>query len=154
MLYTLFAQLFNYDISLPTKRNASMPFEHGIEMINYSSDSYWGDPEKFKFNAKIDTYSNTVEVAQGDNRIVKTNFGLRLQGYLIPDSLNKKLASENTLKTFSRSVVSFGSEIISTPDTRITRTREQVRSAPLAQNIVQIGDGIGFQIIGQTNQIA
>ena len=50
--------------------------------------------------------------------------------------------------------MSFGSEIISTPDTRITRTREQVRSAPLAQNIVQIGDGIGFQIIGQTNQIA
>jgi hypothetical protein len=125
-----------------------------IEMINYSSDSYWGDPEKFKFNAKIDTYSNTVEIAQGDNRIVKTNFGLRLQGYLIPDSLNKKLASENTLKTFSRSVVSFGSEIVSTPDTRITRTREQVRSAPLAQNIVQIGNGVGFQIIGQTNQIA
>jgi hypothetical protein len=43
-----------------------------IESINYSSDTYWGDKERFKFNAKIDTYSNTTEVQQGDNRIVKT----------------------------------------------------------------------------------
>ena len=60
-----------------------------IEMINYTSDSYWGDAEKFKFNAKIDTFSNTTELNQGDNRIVKTDFGLTLQGYLIPDSINK-----------------------------------------------------------------
>ena len=124
-----------------------------IEMINYTSDSYWGDAERFKFNAKIDTYNNTTEVSQGENRVVKTNFGLTIQGYLVPDSLNKKLASENTLKTFSRSIVSFGSEIVSTPDTRALKTREQVRSAPLAQNIIQSGDGIGFQQIGQTNQI-
>ena len=25
-----------------------------IEAINYSSDSYWGDPERFKFKSKID----------------------------------------------------------------------------------------------------
>ena len=37
--------------------------------------------ERFKFNAKIDTYSNTTEVAQGENRVVKTTFGLSLQGY-------------------------------------------------------------------------
>jgi hypothetical protein len=125
-----------------------------IEMINYSSDSYWGDPEKFKFNAKIDTYNNTVEVAQGENRVVKTSFGLTLQGYLVPDSLNKKLASENTLKTFSKSVISFGTEVVATPDIRVAKTREQVRNLPLAQNIEQSGDGVGFQIIGQTNQIA
>ena len=72
----------------------------------------------------------------------------------IPDSLNKKLASENMVKTFSRSVVSFGTEIVSSLDTKVLKTREQVRSAPLAQNITQIGDGVGFQLIGQTNLIA
>ena len=71
---------------------------------------------------------------------------------LFKEFSNKKLASENTLKTFSRSVVSFGSEIISVPGS--AKTREEVRKAPLAQNIVQSGDGIGFQIIGQTNKIA
>ena len=125
-----------------------------IEMINYSSDSYWGDPERFKFNAKIDTYNSTTEISQGENRVVKTNFGLTIQGYLVPDSLNKKLASNNTLKTYSKSIVSFGSEVVSSADTRIVKTREQVRSAPLAQNIVQVGNGVGLQVIGQTNKIA
>ena len=125
-----------------------------VEMINYSSDSYWGDPERFKFNAKIDTYNNTVEVAQGDNRVVKTNFGLTIQGYLVPDSINKKLASNNTLKTYSKSIVSFGSEVISSPDSRVAKTREQVRNVPLAQNIKQVGNGVGLQVIGQTNKIA
>ena len=35
-----------------------------IEMINYTSDSYWGDKERFKFNAKIDTFANTPEISQ------------------------------------------------------------------------------------------
>ena len=65
-----------------------------IEMINYTSDSYWGDKERFKFNAKIDTYSNTVELAQGSQRQIKTEFGLKLQGYLVPDSINKELAKK------------------------------------------------------------
>ena len=125
-----------------------------VEMINYSSDSYWGDPERFKFNAKIDTYNNTTEVAQGENRVVKTNFGLTIQGYLVPDSLNKKLASENMLKTYSKSVISFNSEIVSSLDTGVRKTREEVRNAPLAHNINQVGDGVGFQIIAQTNLIA
>ena len=125
-----------------------------IEMINYTSDSYWGDAERFKFNAKIDTYNNITEVSQGENRTVKSNFGLTIQGYLVPDSLNKKLASENTLKTYSKSVVSFGSELISSPDPRVRKTRDEVRSAPLAQNIIQSIEGVGFQKIGQTNEIA
>ena len=125
-----------------------------IEMINYTSDSYWGDADRFKFNAKIDTYNNTTVVAQGENRVVKTNFGLTNQGYLVPDSLNKKLASENMLKTYSKSVISFGSEIVSSLDKGVRKTREEVRSAPLAHNINQVGDGVGFQIIGQSNLIA
>jgi hypothetical protein len=33
-----------------------------IEAINYASDSYWGDPERFKFRARIDKfyYSNRI----------------------------------------------------------------------------------------------
>jgi hypothetical protein len=57
-------------------------------------------------------------------------------------------------KTFSKSVISFGSEIVSSLDKGVRKTREEVRSAPLAHNINQVGDGIGFQIIGQTNLIA
>ena len=123
-----------------------------IEAINYTSDTYWGDPEKFKFNAKIDTYNNTTEIAQGDNRIVKTNFGLTLQGYLIPDSINKELTKRPN-KSFTKSVVTFNTEFVVSP-TGAPATREEVRGAPLGVDIQQAGLGIGYQIVGQTNEIA
>ena len=96
-----------------------------IEMINFTSDSYWGDAEKFKFNAKIDTFSNTTEIQQGDNRIVKSDFGLALQGYLVPDSINKEL-SKKPQKFFSKSTVVFNNELEIIP-TGVPLTRDQVR---------------------------
>ena len=123
-----------------------------IEMINYSSDSYWGDKERFKFNARIDTYNNTTEIVQGENRVVKTNFGLTIQGYLVPDSLNKDL-TKKPQKFFSKSRVVFNDELIVLP-TGEPLTREQVRGASVTTNINQIGEGVGYQILGESNQIA
>jgi hypothetical protein len=97
-----------------------------IESINYASDSYWGDSERFKFQAKIDTFTNTTEVLQGDNRIVKTNFGLVLQGYIVPDSLNKEL-KKKPQKFFSKSKVVFNGEVDVTP-TGEPLSRDQVRN--------------------------
>ena len=122
-----------------------------IEMINFTSDSYWGDKERFKFNAKIDTYTNTVELAQGSQRQIKTEFGLKLQGYLVPDSINKELAKKSQ-KFFSKSTVLFGSELSVLPS-GAPIAREQVREATGAQNIQQIGTGIGYTQIGINNQI-
>ena len=122
-----------------------------IEMINFTSDSYWGDKERFKFNAKIDTYTNTVELAQGSQRQIKTEFGLKLQGYLVPDSINKELAKKPQ-KFFSKSTVVFNGELSVTPS-GAPATREQVREATGAQNIQQTGTGVGYQIIGRNNTI-
>ena len=124
-----------------------------IEAINYTSDAYWGDKEKFHFNARIDTYNNTTEVVQGDNRIVKTDFGLNIQGYLVPDSLNKKLASENMKKSYSRSKITWNTEtVLTTPDA--PRTREEIRGVQRGISYKGIGKGIGYQVIGTTNIIA
>ena len=122
-----------------------------IEMINYTSDAYWGDQERFKFNAKIDTYDNITELAQGENRTVKTNFGLNLQGYLIPDSLNKKLSSQNMVKSYSRSQVIFNSEFVTT-GMEEKRSRDEIRGE-LGVSIQQTGVGIGYQKLETDNQI-
>ena len=55
-------------------------------------------------------------------------------------------------KTYSRSIVTFGTEIVSTPSD-LRATREEVRSAPLAENVEQHGDGVGYQQVGKDNQI-
>ena len=64
-----------------------------IEAVNYASDSYWGDPERFKFKASIDSYSTVVEVSDSSNRIVKGNFSIKLFGYIIPDTIQKELTA-------------------------------------------------------------
>tara|TARA_R110001606_G_scaffold397556_2_gene574409 strand:- start:2817 stop:3767 length:951 start_codon:yes stop_codon:yes gene_type:complete len=68
-----------------------------VEAMNYASDSYWGNPERFKFRARIDNYTTSVELETAGNRIVKTEFSLKLHGYLIPDTIQKELASVKKL---------------------------------------------------------
>jgi hypothetical protein len=64
-----------------------------IESINYASDSYWGNPESFKFKASIDSYSTTIEITDSTNRIIKGTFTIKMFGYIIPDSIQKELTA-------------------------------------------------------------
>ena len=64
-----------------------------IEAVNYASDSYWGDPERFKFKASIDSYSTVVEMSDNSNRIVKGTFTIKLFGYVIPDTIQKEVTA-------------------------------------------------------------
>ena len=64
-----------------------------VEAMNYASDSYWGNKERFQFRASIDSYATSVEIVSAGNRLVKTAFTLKLYGYLIPDTIQKELAS-------------------------------------------------------------
>ena len=75
-----------------------------IESINYASDSYWGDPEKYKFKANISDYSITTDTPQGADRMVRAAFTIQMNGYIIPDALNKELTQSN-IKSYSKTKV-------------------------------------------------
>jgi len=79
-----------------------------VEAINFASDSYWGDPSKFQFRAKIDSFSTQTSLEVGADRLVKSTFSIVLNGYTIPDSINREVASTNRL--FSASQIIFGIE--------------------------------------------
>lgn len=64
-----------------------------IEAINHTSDTYWGDPDKFQFRAMIDSYSPNAEMPEKGDRVVKTEFTIKLLGYIIPDTLNTQITS-------------------------------------------------------------
>jgi hypothetical protein len=79
-----------------------------IESLNFASRSYWGDPNRFHFLTTIDSFQDSVTYPIGDNRAVKTNFTMTLNGYLIPDTINKKLANANVYYGVAK--VKFGLE--------------------------------------------
>lgn len=79
-----------------------------IEQLNFASRSYWGDPNRFLFYSSIESFQDSITYDIGDNRAVRTNFTITLNGYLIPDSLNKKLATPGNAYGISRVV--FGLE--------------------------------------------
>ena len=79
-----------------------------IEALNFASRSYWGDANRFLFYSSIETFTDNTEYQQADDRAVKTSFNITLNGYLIPNTVNKKLA--NASKYYGVSKVVFGME--------------------------------------------
>lgn len=84
-----------------------------IEAVNYASDSYWGDPERYKFNASIDQFNTIQELNDGQERIVRSTFTINMHGYIIPDAIQKDLSS---IKKYNdRSKIIFSMETTEEP---------------------------------------
>lgn len=81
-----------------------------VESINFASDAYWGDPEKFSFRAMIDNYTTVTELNQGEDRKVKTEFSINMLGHIISDSINAQLNGMN--KFYSKAALIFGTEVV------------------------------------------
>lgn len=83
-----------------------------IESIEFASDSYWGNKNRFQFRTYIDRFDSTNEYAQDEERIVKTSFSLTLYGYIVPNTFNRDLATNGKKQFFSKSTVSITSETV------------------------------------------
>jgi hypothetical protein len=69
-----------------------------VEAMEYASDAYWGDPQRYQFKAMIDSFGFQTELAQSDERIVRSTFNIRLNGYIVPEILQKDI---NSLKKYT-----------------------------------------------------
>ena len=71
-----------------------------VESMIYTEGSYWGDPERFKFRSKIENFTNTTDLLQDADRIVRTSFQITIFGQIVPDVLAAKLSKKQSEKTF------------------------------------------------------
>ena len=99
-----------------------------VESINFASDSYWGDPERFKFRASIDDYTTVTELVQGGDRTVKTNFTIKIGGYIVPDTINTAVANPN--KFYSKAALNFKIETAGSIEVLNARSRTPEVQAP------------------------
>lgn len=122
-----------------------------IEACEYASDAYWGDPERFKFRAFIDSFTTATELTDGNDRLVKGTFNIRLRGYIIPDTIQKDL---NSLKKYnSKAKVIIQMETTANADifeqgvtkTRDGRTRKAREIKDAISNISDINPGTNLK---------
>ena len=84
-----------------------------IEAMEYASDAYWGNPQRYQFKAMIDSFGFQTELVNNDERIVRSTFDIKINGYIIPDILQKDITA---LKKFSnKTKIIFSMEAIDSP---------------------------------------
>ena len=62
-----------------------------VESVQYASDAYWGDPDRFKFKAMIDSFAFQTELQDNNERLVRSTFDIKLNGYIVPEILQRDL---------------------------------------------------------------
>lgn len=78
-----------------------------VEAFQYATDEYWGDKSGFKFRVRIDSFDTTAEVGEGSERMVRTNFTMAVNAYLLPEKFDNQ---PTTIKTLSPKKVVWGVE--------------------------------------------
>jgi hypothetical protein len=66
-----------------------------IEALEFASDSYWGDPQKYQFRAIMNSFPTPVLLENSTDRASKSEITLTLQGYIIPNTINVAMAGPN-----------------------------------------------------------
>jgi hypothetical protein len=90
-----------------------------VEAIEYASDAYWGNPEQFQFQTRIDTFNTVTELQNTAERLVRSTFNIKVYGYIVPEVLQKDL---NSIKKFSSK-----SKIIINLESTITNPTNEIQ---------------------------
>jgi hypothetical protein len=94
-----------------------------VEAINYASDTYWGEKERFKFYATINSFDTPIEISDNSNRIAKSTFTLTIKGYVIPDNIQKEITAIK--KYNSKAQVIVGMEVVGGGKELISSTKKK-----------------------------
>jgi len=96
-----------------------------IEAIEYASDSYWGDANRWQFRTSLDSFGVTNTINTGEDRVSSTTVSLKVNGYLIADSINQHLS--DTSMHYSPAQIIFTME---TSDSSETFAANNKQAAP------------------------
>jgi hypothetical protein len=78
-----------------------------VEAFQYATDRYWGSIDGYKFRTRIDSFDNQQEVGEGTERVIRTQFTMAVNAYLLPETFDKKPVVK---KSFTPKRVIFGVE--------------------------------------------
>lgn len=77
-----------------------------VEAIEYASDAYWGNPERYQFKTMINSFGFQTELTNNDERIIRSTFDLKINGYIIPDTLQKDVTAISKFSNTTQVLIS------------------------------------------------
>jgi hypothetical protein len=86
-----------------------------VEDINYAGGQYWGQDNSFKFLSEINSFDIESATPQGEDRISKASFSLKMNGFIIPDNIQKAMSNYSP-KDFGKVKIEVAAETIKTLD--------------------------------------
>ena len=113
-----------------------------MEAFQYAANTYWGEEGRFQFRTRIDSFATSTEYAVGEDRTTRTNFTITLNGYIIPNTVNRDISYPK--KFLSKAQVVFNLE---TDDTEIFTVATNASGKAKQQ-------GVSFPTQAQTINIA
>jgi hypothetical protein len=112
-----------------------------VEAIEFASDSYWGDPNRFKFRANIDNFTTTTILEQGADRAAKSSFNIKMFGYIIPNTVNKDMAVASS-KFYTKAQVIFELETVDGGGDRLSVGKKPIINTVGSTSFVGGGNNI------------
>jgi len=95
-----------------------------IEGINFSTEDYWGDKNRFKFRTSISDYNFETTVDAGQDRVVRTTFSLMVYAYLLPDKYENYKSVIQKSFTTRKVVINFDAVVDGTFPTKPSQSLE------------------------------
>ena len=126
-----------------------------VEAVEFASDSYWGDPARWKFRASIDSFTTTTLLEEGTDRAAKSSFTIKVNGYIIPNTVNKDLATARS-KFYTKSQVVFDLEVIDGAGQTTNVDTLRFANKPAASNATAATSfiGGGINVTNTTNNVS
>ena len=89
-----------------------------VERFSYETgnSTYWGNLRGLRFKTKLDSFSHTIELQVDQDRLVKTEFDLIVNGYILPDIIGglDGNTKNTTQKWFTPKKIVMGTEVVAT----------------------------------------
>lgn len=109
--------VINYDFIVWTERIEQQ--NSIVERINFSTDDYWGERNRYKFRTSITDYQFNTEVSADGDRMVKCTFSMMVHASLLPERTETNSPTTRKILT-PKSVISiFEVSDRTTPSARI-----------------------------------
>ena len=126
-----------------------------VEAIEYASDSYWGNPQRYQFKAAIDSFTTVTELPQDGVRVVRSTFDIKIYGYIIPNTLQNNVSSLKKYRNKSKLIFSLETTddpLVFDPNTPVVDdgsgrfNADTTRSLAADRYIAQQGRGKGSSV--------